>query len=102
MGERGGGPPRGSGKDEKAEKVEGRERPPVGPKVLDKDESMTVQKHELFKACRQLDYHGDVRSLWHALDFDDSGVATLDEPGTQLPQPGGRAAEEGLSNSAGG
>jgi hypothetical protein len=48
-------------------------------KVLDKDESMTVQKHELFKACRQLDYHGDVRSLWHALDFDDSGVATLDE-----------------------
>lgn len=47
--------------------------------VLDLDGSMSVQKHELFKAVSELGWQGDVRQLWRALDKDDSGVTTLEE-----------------------
>lgn len=40
---------------------------------------MCLQKVELFKACRQLNWKGDVRALWRALDFDNSGSTTLEE-----------------------
>lgn len=48
-------------------------------KELDKDGSMTVQQRELFKACRETGWEGDVRALWKALDSDDSGVTSLEE-----------------------
>lgn len=47
--------------------------------ALDTDGSMSVQKHELFKACSELGWPGDVRLLWRALDKDDSGVTQLEE-----------------------
>lgn len=48
-------------------------------RVLDQDGTMCLQKVELFKACRQLNWKGDVRALWRALDFDNSGSTTLEE-----------------------
>lgn len=47
--------------------------------ALDLDSSMSVQRAELFRACRQLSWRGDVRALWRALDHDGSGVTTLEE-----------------------
>eukprot|EP00746_Dinoflagellata_sp_MGD_P012314 gnl/MRDRNA2_/MRDRNA2_126214_c0_seq1.p1 gnl/MRDRNA2_/MRDRNA2_126214_c0~~gnl/MRDRNA2_/MRDRNA2_126214_c0_seq1.p1 ORF type:complete len:756 (-),score=177.25 gnl/MRDRNA2_/MRDRNA2_126214_c0_seq1:24-2291(-) len=47
--------------------------------VLDVDGSMSVQRHELFKAVSDLGWHGDVRLLWRALDKDDSGTTSLEE-----------------------
>jgi len=46
---------------------------------LDHDGSMALQRAELFKACRELNWHGDVRMLWLALDSDNSGITTLEE-----------------------
>merc|ERR550514_553235 len=40
---------------------------------------MSVQKAELFKACRGLGWGGDVRAVWRALDSDGSGVTSLEE-----------------------
>eukprot|EP00927_Polykrikos_kofoidii_P027328 TRINITY_DN24084_c0_g1_i1.p1 TRINITY_DN24084_c0_g1~~TRINITY_DN24084_c0_g1_i1.p1 ORF type:complete len:719 (+),score=107.52 TRINITY_DN24084_c0_g1_i1:103-2259(+) len=48
-------------------------------RALDSDGSMTVQRPELFKACRTINWRGDVRALWRALDFDSSGATTLEE-----------------------
>lgn len=48
-------------------------------RVLDRDGSMQVQRKELFKACQEVGWYGDVSALWHALDSDDSGQTTLDE-----------------------
>jgi len=48
-------------------------------KVLDVDGSMAVQKSELFKACSEMGWQGDVRLLWKAFDKDDSGLITLEE-----------------------
>lgn len=47
--------------------------------LLDLDGSMSVSRKEFFKSCRTLGWSGDVSSLWHALDSDDSGVAHLQE-----------------------
>eukprot|EP00929_Paragymnodinium_shiwhaense_P047600 TRINITY_DN24136_c0_g2_i1.p1 TRINITY_DN24136_c0_g2~~TRINITY_DN24136_c0_g2_i1.p1 ORF type:complete len:804 (+),score=204.67 TRINITY_DN24136_c0_g2_i1:185-2596(+) len=47
--------------------------------ALDLDGTMSVQRPELFKACRALNWRGDVRALWKALDHDGSGVTTLEE-----------------------
>lgn len=47
--------------------------------ALDMDGSMSVQKPELFKACREMKWSGDVRTLWRAMDKDDSGVTALEE-----------------------
>lgn len=48
-------------------------------KCLDADGSMTVQRAELFKACREMSWKGDVRALWKALDTDDSGGTAIEE-----------------------
>jgi len=48
-------------------------------KALDLDGSMTVHRKELFKACRDLNWDGNITALWKALDADDSGTTTLDE-----------------------
>lgn len=53
-------------------------------KELDDDGSMTVQRKELFKACRESGWKGDVRVLWKALDRDDSGMTSLEELDTNL------------------
>jgi len=56
-------------------------------RVLDVDGTMTLQKSELFKACRQVSWRGNVRTLWRALDPDDSGYCSfeeLDPQGAQL------------------
>jgi len=55
-------------------------------KALDRDCSMTLQRVELYKACRDLGWEGDVRSLWHALDGDNSGITTLEEFDPQSAQ----------------
>jgi len=47
--------------------------------ALDNDGSMSVQKNDLFKVCRSLNWRGDVRALWKALDHDSSGSSTLEE-----------------------
>lgn len=46
---------------------------------LDADGSMAIQKHELFKACAEMGWNGDKRSLWKGLDKDGNGVIRLDE-----------------------
>eukprot|EP00811_Abedinium_folium_P034307 NODE_719_length_2808_cov_12.554644.p1 GENE.NODE_719_length_2808_cov_12.554644~~NODE_719_length_2808_cov_12.554644.p1 ORF type:complete len:771 (-),score=198.34 NODE_719_length_2808_cov_12.554644:339-2651(-) len=54
---------------------------------LDLDNSMTVQKAEVYKVVRNLNWKGDVRALWRAMDYDGSGVITLEEfdpPSAQL------------------
>lgn len=48
-------------------------------RVLDVDGTMTVPKAELFKACRQLCWAGDMRALWKALDPDSSGYCSFEE-----------------------
>jgi len=48
-------------------------------RALDLDGTMTVQKAELFKVCRQLNWKGNVRSLWKALDPDGSGYCSFEE-----------------------
>jgi len=48
-------------------------------RVLDPDGSMTLPRATLFKICRNLNWKGDVRALWRALDFDNSGSTTLEE-----------------------
>lgn len=47
--------------------------------ALDLDGTMSVGRAELFKACRSLNWRGDVRALWKALDHDGSGTSTLEE-----------------------
>jgi Ca2+-binding EF-hand superfamily protein len=47
--------------------------------ALDMDSSMSVPKAELFKACSEMNWTGDVRALWRAMDKDDSGVTSLEE-----------------------
>jgi len=46
---------------------------------LSPDRSMTIQKGDLFKACSNIGWQGDVRVLWQALDSDESGWASLAE-----------------------
>jgi Ca2+-binding EF-hand superfamily protein len=56
-------------------------------RLLDPDGSMTVQRADLFKVCQKLNWKGDVRSLWKALDHDNSQITTLEEfdpPGAQI------------------
>lgn len=56
-------------------------------KSLDLDGTMTLQRAELFKVCRQMNWRGNVRSLWKALDPDGSGYCSfeeLDPHGAQL------------------
>eukprot|EP00747_Dinoflagellata_sp_TGD_P168505 gnl/TRDRNA2_/TRDRNA2_195024_c0_seq1.p1 gnl/TRDRNA2_/TRDRNA2_195024_c0~~gnl/TRDRNA2_/TRDRNA2_195024_c0_seq1.p1 ORF type:complete len:840 (+),score=161.68 gnl/TRDRNA2_/TRDRNA2_195024_c0_seq1:101-2521(+) len=48
-------------------------------RALDPDGSMLLSRAELFKVCRQMNWKGDVRALWTALDHDNSGVTSLDE-----------------------
>lgn len=55
-------------------------------KALDADGSMMVQRAELFKACRQFSWKGDVHALWQALDHDKSGVTTIEELDPQSAQ----------------
>lgn len=47
--------------------------------ALDLDGSMGIQKHELFKAVKDMDWTGDARLLWKGLDSDNSGVTSLQE-----------------------
>jgi len=54
---------------------------------IDTDGSMMVQKHEAFKACQDLGWHGNLKLLWKALDRDEGGV-------TQLEELDGRSAEQ--------
>lgn len=46
---------------------------------LDSDSSLSIQKAELFKGCKEIGWSGDIRSLWKSLDKDSSGVTTLEE-----------------------
>lgn len=55
-------------------------------RALDIDGTMILQKNELFKTCRQLNWKGDVRALWKALDYDNSGCTTLEELDPQCAQ----------------
>mmetsp|Transcript_47752 Transcript_47752/g.153760 ORF Transcript_47752/g.153760 Transcript_47752/m.153760 type:complete len:734 (+) Transcript_47752:239-2440(+) len=48
-------------------------------RVLDQDGSMTLQRAELFKVCRQINWTGNMRTLWKALDNDGSGATTFEE-----------------------
>ncbi|CAE8634482.1 unnamed protein product, partial [Polarella glacialis] len=48
-------------------------------KCLDHDGSMTLQRAELFKACKAINWKGDARALWKALDHDNSGATTIEE-----------------------
>lgn len=48
-------------------------------RALDLDGSMSVQRAELFKACHDAGWQGDVRALWRALDKDGSGSTGLEE-----------------------
>lgn len=48
-------------------------------RVLDTDGSMTLQRPELFKVCRELNWDGNMRWLWKALDHDGSGATTFEE-----------------------
>eukprot|EP00928_Gymnodinium_smaydae_P008453 TRINITY_DN13081_c2_g5_i1.p1 TRINITY_DN13081_c2_g5~~TRINITY_DN13081_c2_g5_i1.p1 ORF type:complete len:778 (-),score=191.98 TRINITY_DN13081_c2_g5_i1:19-2352(-) len=48
-------------------------------RALDADGTMTVQKPELFKAAKDMHWHGDVRLLWKSLDKDGSGLTSLQE-----------------------
>lgn len=55
-------------------------------KALDLDGSMSVCKAEIFKACHTLQWKGDVRALWTALDHDGSGTTELEELDPQCAQ----------------
>lgn len=47
--------------------------------ALDLDGSMTIQKHELFQAVKEMCWKGDARTLWKGLDKDNSGITSLQE-----------------------
>eukprot|EP00930_Biecheleria_cincta_P055552 TRINITY_DN4186_c0_g2_i2.p1 TRINITY_DN4186_c0_g2~~TRINITY_DN4186_c0_g2_i2.p1 ORF type:complete len:715 (-),score=152.37 TRINITY_DN4186_c0_g2_i2:76-2220(-) len=47
--------------------------------ALDTNSSMTMQRAELFKAVKTLNWKGDCRALWRALDHDNSGITTIEE-----------------------
>jgi len=47
--------------------------------VLDTQGTMSVQQSDLFRACKQINWRGDCRGLWRALDHDTSGNATIEE-----------------------
>eukprot|EP00927_Polykrikos_kofoidii_P012175 TRINITY_DN15237_c0_g1_i1.p1 TRINITY_DN15237_c0_g1~~TRINITY_DN15237_c0_g1_i1.p1 ORF type:complete len:767 (+),score=120.86 TRINITY_DN15237_c0_g1_i1:158-2302(+) len=47
--------------------------------VLSPDGAMTLQRVDLFKAVAAIGWPGDVRTLWHAFDRDDSGYAAVEE-----------------------
>lgn len=48
-------------------------------RTLDADDSMFMQKNELFRAVKDLCWQGDARILWQGLDKDGSGITTLQE-----------------------
>lgn len=47
--------------------------------ALDLDGSMNLQRAELFKAVKALNWKGNCRALWKALDHDSSGITTIEE-----------------------
>lgn len=47
--------------------------------ALDLDGSMNLQRAELFKAVKALNWKGNCRALWKALDHDFSGITTIEE-----------------------
>eukprot|EP00913_Durusdinium_trenchii_P019908 g18714.t1 len=47
--------------------------------ALDLDGSMNLQRAELFKAVKALNWKGNCRALWKALDHDQSGITTIEE-----------------------
>mmetsp|Transcript_63701 Transcript_63701/g.149319 ORF Transcript_63701/g.149319 Transcript_63701/m.149319 type:complete len:732 (+) Transcript_63701:40-2235(+) len=55
-------------------------------KALDVDGSMTLQRSELFKAVKMLNWKGNCRALWQALDHDASGITTIEELDPQSAQ----------------
>lgn len=74
-------------------------------KALDKDGSMSLTRKEIFKACTELAWAGDVAGLWHALDSEESGSCSLED----LSGAEGRAlalfrkwAEDGYKSVKGG
>ncbi|CAK9112968.1 unnamed protein product [Durusdinium trenchii] len=48
-------------------------------RTIDADDSMYMQKNELFRAVKDLCWQGDARLLWKGLDKDGSGVTSLQE-----------------------
>lgn len=48
-------------------------------KGLDLDGTMSVTRHELFRACTSMQWQGDARALWRAVDQDGSGQTSLEE-----------------------
>lgn len=48
------------------------------------DDSMSLHRRELFKACHDMNWKGDTKALWRALDADNSGVAGLEELDLQI------------------
>eukprot|EP00445_Apocalathium_hangoei_P077311 CAMPEP_0204191908 /NCGR_PEP_ID=MMETSP0361-20130328/60441_1 /ASSEMBLY_ACC=CAM_ASM_000343 /TAXON_ID=268821 /ORGANISM="Scrippsiella Hangoei, Strain SHTV-5" /LENGTH=742 /DNA_ID=CAMNT_0051152923 /DNA_START=20 /DNA_END=2245 /DNA_ORIENTATION=+ len=48
-------------------------------KLLDPEGTMVVTRRKFFTACRELAWSGDINTLWHALDADESGSASLEE-----------------------
>lgn len=44
---------------------------------MDIDGSMSIQKHELFTAVKEMNWQGNVRLLWKGLDRDMSGITSL-------------------------
>jgi len=48
-------------------------------RALDPAGTMQVPRADLFKLCRQMNWKGDIRALWKALDFDGNGTTTIEE-----------------------
>jgi len=48
-------------------------------RCIDLDQSMTVSKVEISRACQDMGWQGHQRILWKALDKSESGVVTLEE-----------------------
>jgi len=48
-------------------------------RALDPAGTMQVPRADLFKLCRQMNWTGDIRALWKALDFDGNGTTTIEE-----------------------
>lgn len=55
--------------------------------------NMWVNQADLFKACRQMSWKGDMRCLWRALDRDNSGTASLEELAPRAAQTLARLKE---------
>lgn len=55
-------------------------------RCLDYDGSMFIQKHELFRAVREMCWQGDVRLLWKGLDEDNSGITSIQEIDSQCAE----------------